>query len=438
MTTVVKYKISTFLDFVVRSGYEDEPEIDENGEPVLRRDTPVHYATERGYVDRSIIDNLFKIYKRLDANYIGESGLTHFHAACKYGRDEVVEKFLRLGQDPNCRRSVKARCWTPLRYALSRDHRRVIELLLRHGADPNLADSTGTTSMHYICDLDSEVVFARIVFDISEEEQRHPVRVDALDILGRTPLLGNGHAVQVELLLRKGANPNFLDGAGRHPLHIVGGRGQEWLMDDDLVTTYFRVSEEKRLTLQLDARDRWGRTPLHLSVASLDNEEMVRLLLRHGADPTLVDEDGSTPLHVVCKRDSDDDVWARMIFEISDELRDHAVRVDARDKKGRTPLQWAVARLLPKTIDVRTLGSWRGLVQLHFSDQELLRRDIQTERRRSLDLFQIERSVQRGGRHRVPGEKIVRAGQEPRTDDHEKIRQAQIIQEAVVSQQVFI
>ncbi|XP_023316006.1 tankyrase-2-like [Trichogramma pretiosum] len=315
LTTDVKYEISKFLDFVVRSGYEDEPEIDKNGEPVLRRDTPVHYATERGYVHRSVIDNLFKIYKRFDANYIGESGLTHFHAACKYGRDELVEKFLRLGQDPNCGlQSVKSRCWTPLRYALSRDHGRVIELLLRHGADPNLADSMGTTAMHYICDLDSQVVFARMVFDISEEEQRHPVRVDALDILGRTPLhvaLGHGHADQVELLLRKGANPNFLDGAGRHPLHIIGGRGREWLMDDDLVTTYFRVSEEKRLTLQLNARDRWGRTPLHLAVASLDNEEMARLLLRHGADPTLVDEDGSTPL---CSRLGESDSNASLLF----------------------------------------------------------------------------------------------------------------------------
>uniref|UniRef100_A0ABD2XDE4 Uncharacterized protein n=1 Tax=Trichogramma kaykai TaxID=54128 RepID=A0ABD2XDE4_9HYME len=37
----------TFIDFVLRTGYKNEPELDEDGKPLLCRTTPVHYAYEQ-------------------------------------------------------------------------------------------------------------------------------------------------------------------------------------------------------------------------------------------------------------------------------------------------------------------------------------------------------------------------------------------------------
>uniref|UniRef100_A0ABD2WSU0 Uncharacterized protein n=1 Tax=Trichogramma kaykai TaxID=54128 RepID=A0ABD2WSU0_9HYME len=164
----VAYNCS-FVKFLIRAGYKDEPELDKDGKPILLRTTPVHHAAEnicefiRDYPEA--FEDLFKIYDRFDANYLGEYGLTHFHIACKFGRHEVVEKFLELGQDPNCRVQETGDTGLHLTlrlYALFGFGReKLVESLLRHGADANLANAEADDSSR---------------------------RMDARDKSGRTPL----------------------------------------------------------------------------------------------------------------------------------------------------------------------------------------------------------------------------------------------------------
>ncbi|XP_014235433.1 NF-kappa-B inhibitor alpha-like [Trichogramma pretiosum] len=119
------------VDFVALTGYRDEPDVDDDGKPVLRRTTPVHEAAQRDYLH--VVKSLFKIYDRFDANYIDEeSGLTHFHVACMSRCDEVVEKFLELGQDPDLR--VPRTGDSSLHLASARYNVEAIALLLKHGA----------------------------------------------------------------------------------------------------------------------------------------------------------------------------------------------------------------------------------------------------------------------------------------------------------------
>ncbi|KAL7292084.1 hypothetical protein TKK_0014359 [Trichogramma kaykai] len=141
-----------FISFVARSGYKDEPDVDEDGKPLLRRNTPIHEAF--GY--RHMIYELFKIYDRFDANYIEESGLTHFHVVCMSGCYDIVEKFLELGQDPNI--LVPKIDYSPLHYAITFKHEKVVALLLRNAADPNLANYNGMTPLHLICNYTSILV----------------------------------------------------------------------------------------------------------------------------------------------------------------------------------------------------------------------------------------------------------------------------------------
>ncbi|CAB0043458.1 unnamed protein product [Trichogramma brassicae] len=111
------------VEFLIRTGYKDVPKVGNDGRPLLHRPTPLLEAAKQEESD--LVRELFKIYGR---NYTDDSGLTHFHAACWHGCVDAVQKFLDLGEDPNC-------VWqksgdSPLHMALFKRHRDVAKCLL--------------------------------------------------------------------------------------------------------------------------------------------------------------------------------------------------------------------------------------------------------------------------------------------------------------------
>ncbi|KAL7296283.1 hypothetical protein TKK_0010518 [Trichogramma kaykai] len=202
------YKQCSFIDFAVRTGYKDEPEIDENGQPVTRRTTALHCAARRRFVYGYSVTKLFKIYDRIDVNYTDESGLSHFHAACRFGLDNIVDQFLKLGQNPNL-------IWhetgdSPLHLALTNANKEVVELLLRNGADPNSTNKDGSTPLHIICKIESSNMDDRAdLFFKIVDEQHLPVQIDTRDKLDRTSLQWAVASILpnvVDLLLDRGAD----------------------------------------------------------------------------------------------------------------------------------------------------------------------------------------------------------------------------------------
>ncbi|CAB0029025.1 unnamed protein product [Trichogramma brassicae] len=195
------------LGFVIGSGYKDERElkVGEDGKPILRRCTAILWAAPQSFYNKvAVMRELFKIYDKFDVNYHYELN-THFHTACAWGCDDAVQKFLEAGQDPNC--FMPKVDILPLNLAVKEDRRKVTELLLKNGADPNKADAQGLTPLHFICQRDKDDDLIELFFKICDDEELQ-VDVNAKDKANKTPL----QYVDVrcmtrvaEVLLRRGA-----------------------------------------------------------------------------------------------------------------------------------------------------------------------------------------------------------------------------------------
>ncbi|XP_023316094.1 ankyrin-1-like [Trichogramma pretiosum] len=385
------------VEFLLRSGYTDKPVIDEDGKPLLRRTTIVHYVNkyEIFSVVHDLVIQLFEIYNRFDLNYTDESGLSHLHVASKFGCYDVVEKFLENGQDVCC--VWKKTGDTPLHMAqmngriesvkwllntgddlllanairttpdrqiadyndendsakdLRCDKKDTVKLLLKAGANPTLANEDGLTPLHLIC-MDSNAKGISGVLSKMYNEKNPLPHIDTPDKWGNTPLhlaLIWGNKKMAEYLLRRGADVNLTNAVGSTCLHIICKIGYE----DKFMVLFFQIQEQLKKIVAVDARDKSGNTPLHWSLTDGCKRFTAICLLAKGADPNLANAEGSTPLHMIFK--SDDDDLMLEVFCYYNDTRNQLVLVNVRDELGNTPLHYAVQALnLETQHDVRYL-----------------------------------------------------------------------------------
>uniref|UniRef100_A0ABD2WSC3 Uncharacterized protein n=1 Tax=Trichogramma kaykai TaxID=54128 RepID=A0ABD2WSC3_9HYME len=342
ITQSVKANESEILiDFVIKAGYKDEPDFDKNDKPSLHRTTPVHYAAKLFRFDinyRTVIRDLFKIYNRSDMNYICEWGFTHFHVACEWGFEDVVQKFLHFGHDPNL--IMRTTGNSLLHLAADWGSKDLIELLLKYGADPNRANKAGSTPLHTICKKNYQYDLTEVFFKVKYENCQQ-AQVDVQDWWGNTPLhyalLGSNNKV-IESLLKRSVNPNLTNQRGLTYLHMICKRQ----INDGLAEFFFKIYDDKHQTVEVDAQDPFGNTPLHLALQSWPYtiNGIFELLLRRGANPNLAALSGLTPLHIICQRFPEGLV--EKFFNICDESQ-LAVQMNARDAwHGYTPLHFAL------------------------------------------------------------------------------------------------
>ncbi|CAB0030496.1 unnamed protein product [Trichogramma brassicae] len=215
LLTDALYGTNRFISLAIKTGYKDEPDLDSVGKPVTRRTTALHRAARLiRQVSSTLVRDLFRVYDKFDANYVDEDGLTHLHVACLFGCEDVVEKFLDHGADPNCR--AKQTGYTTLHLATRLGSHDMVRLLLEYGANPNLADEQGRTALHSICqELGDDWFLAQMLLVLCHDEFR-PVLVDARDKRGDTPLnlaMESENEMLVRLLLKNGADRTLTDKA---------------------------------------------------------------------------------------------------------------------------------------------------------------------------------------------------------------------------------
>uniref|UniRef100_A0ABD2X9N6 Uncharacterized protein n=1 Tax=Trichogramma kaykai TaxID=54128 RepID=A0ABD2X9N6_9HYME len=333
-----------FIRFLVETGYKDNPKIDKDGKLMLHRHTPLFCAFDSPTDIHPFGRELFKIYDRFDVNYIEEeTGCTHFHLACDWGYKDVVEKFLELGQDPNI--LVTETGSSPLHLALMSDDvdPEIVEILLRHGANPNVANKKGLTAVHLISMGPRDSDLMQMLIDLTDYKHQ-PVRIHLQD--KNNGLIALEYAVArnfknvTETLLKNGADPNYMGKFGSTPLHMVCLENN----DVELAKILFKFGA------RIDVQNEHGYTPLHHAVYR-GNESLVEFLLRNGADPNKAEIDGSTALHMICDGESDDAAFLEKFFKICKDTR-QKLQIEARDNNGLTPLQFAVANVRPNMVDV--------------------------------------------------------------------------------------
>jgi len=168
----------------------------------------------------------------------------------------------------------------------------LVELLLRHGADPNRRGEAGISPFVLWTGFRDPEAPAKL-----ELLLQHGAEVDSMGN-GVTALINAARFCNTEvlsLLLKHGANPNVqprghVNKTSWAALHYVaGGPAVKATAEDAL--------ESARLLIAGGARvrraDVWGVTPLMLAAAG-GNIQMVKLFLDHGASPKREASDGSS------------------------------------------------------------------------------------------------------------------------------------------------
>ncbi|PVD21521.1 hypothetical protein C0Q70_17319 [Pomacea canaliculata] len=134
---------------------------------------------------------------------------------------------------------------------------------------------------------------------------------------------------KVRQLLENGINPNFRDGSGNFPVHIVCDlpfTGEDTITPALLELLLFMGAD-------LQAQDRFGRVPLHLAVAK--SPALVTTLLDKGCSINAQDNGGATALMAACGSNC-----GSCTADVVEILIGHGCNVHIQDKEGNTALHY--------------------------------------------------------------------------------------------------
>lgn len=280
--------------------------------------TPLTLSCTNG--DDAVIEVLLKA--GADPNTATTEGETVLMTASKTGKLEAVKLLLAGGAEVNRKENWHGQ--TALMWAAAEGHLPVVERLLEQGADKNLRSNTGF-SPYLFAVREGRIDVARALLktgvnvnDVLPPRVRRKTgageisgpegNYSALDLA-----ISNGHFELASMLLNAGANPNHA-GPGWTPLHTITwvrkpGMGTndpapEGSGSVDSLEIVRRLAAHgadlnarmtKRTSFGSSALNMVGATPF-LMAARTGDAELMRLLLKLGADPTLTTNEKTTPL----------------------------------------------------------------------------------------------------------------------------------------------
>lgn len=250
--------------------------------------------------------------------------------------------------------------WPPFHWAAFTGRRQKMEILIKNNADPFSLSPMRRNTIHIAAESKRLDVLS-FVLDI------WAINKDKLDINRadrwlETPLhiAASGSKECAELLLDNGANPNAKQVDHQIPLHYASicTREEEKLLIVSLLSGPGRCF--------VNARDNDGRTPVF---ELLPSPACVKLLADAGADLTIADKTGNSPIHMASIDNEAETL--EMLLDLTLDPR-AATRLNAN---GHTPLLEACAhkskdcaRLLLRRVDVDcTAIGEKGWSAVHYA-----------------------------------------------------------------------
>ena len=248
----------------------------------LEGNTPLHWAASANNTDLTSI--LLAHGADVDAAEIS-FGCTPLITAANEGFVDIARLLLKEGALVN---GADSRECTPLHYATANNQGAMVDLLLAHGASPDIPNDQGELPLHvaasyYHVVLIEAFVRATYADDSSTDEPPDP----GCTALDDAP--DGGHSAIFSVLLKHSSLPDLCNKSGDTPLHLAARDGYHKV-----------VCQLLEVTTQIDTAGYRGYTPLHLAAAG-GHSAVISTLLKHGVRPDCQDNFGETPLHLAVK-----------------------------------------------------------------------------------------------------------------------------------------
>ncbi|XP_023317997.1 ankyrin-2-like [Trichogramma pretiosum] len=258
-----------------------------------------------------------------DVTLVNNEGDTVLHLLFKNNAEEnpiileAVKLFLERGVDVNSRNNDG---YSALQLAVRfcRDIR-VIELLLKHGVDPNIVDiNCGWTALHFICHQHKLTRFHLIMIQLLIQ-YKTDVNIQNKD--GCTPIMNlfsyaEDYKLRLKvckLLLENGADVTLINNEGNTVLHLIFKNNAE---KNPII--FEAVELLLKSGVDVNKQNEKGYSALHLAADHCEHVKIIDLLLKNGADPNALDKNGLTALSYICTKpnSADRDVTCTKLKEV--------------------------------------------------------------------------------------------------------------------------
>lgn len=192
--------------------------------------TALHAATEKGFLD--VVKLLLSWNADLDPS---DTASSLSNVAAREANEKVVKRLVDNRINVNAQSTKK---WTPLLCACHQKNLALVELLLKYGAKPDLADCQGHTPLILASELGELGMVRTLVCDYSADVDGHSLHgLTALHMAAQ-----HGHTSVVSFLLSKGANANMLFLGNTTPLAMA-----TWNLHVDNIARLVPVTEDPLL-----------------------------------------------------------------------------------------------------------------------------------------------------------------------------------------------